>query len=185
MTSTGSGVANGVHAYRDIRTSMYIIEPIHKQHRRKAFDCGKPGLNEYLSRFARQNDKKNIAKTFVAVDDDGLVKGYYSLCTSQVEFEELPDSFSGSLPEYPIPAALVARLAVDRGALGQGLGARLLIDALQRVLTASAEMAVKVVIVDALDDEARRFYEHYGFMALPGQEYKLFLPIETIQAVFS
>lgn len=160
-------------------------EPIQKHHQRTAFDCGKPDLNEYLSRFARQNDVKNIARTFVAVDDDGVVKGYYSLCSSQVEFEELPDSLSTSLPEYPVPAALIARLAVDRNSSGQGLGAKLLIDALQRVLAASTEMAVKVVIVDAKDDEARSFYEHYGFIALPGQEYKLFLPIETIQALFS
>lgn len=161
------------------------IAPISKQHQRRSFDCGKSGLNEYLSHFARQNDAKNIARTFVAVDDRELVKGYYSLCTTQVEFEKLADSLAKTLPQYPIPAALIARLAVDKKTLGKGLGARLLIDALQRILTASAEMAVKVVIVDALDDEARRFYEHFGFIALPGQEYKLFLPIETIQALFS
>lgn len=161
------------------------IEPIHKGHQRNAFDCGKDTLNDYLSRFARQNDEKNIAKTFVAIDGTGQVFGYYSLCTSQVEFAELPDELSRILPEYPVPAALIARLAVDRSTIGKGLGARLLINSLQRILTASADMAVKVIIVDALDDEARSFYKHYGFIALPGQEYKLFLPIETIQSLYS
>lgn len=163
---------------------MYIIEPISREHQRDAFSCGKPQLNTYLQRYARQNDEKNIAKTFVAVGDENKVSGYYSLCTASIEFEELPEEIRKQLPAYPVPAALIAKLAVDESFRGQGLGAKLLIDALQRIMAASNEVAIKVVLVDALDDEARDFYLHYGFIMLPGQDYKLFLPIETVAQLF-
>lgn len=164
--------------------SALRIEPISKAHQRKTFQCGKPPLDAYLQRYARQNDEKNIAKTFVAVDDSNRVLGYYSLCTASIEFEELPADIKLKLPAYPVPAALIARIAVDKSMRGQGLGARLLIDALQRIFSAAGEVAIKVVLVDARDDEARDFYLHYGFIQLPMQDYKLFLPIETIDQLF-
>lgn len=161
------------------------IEPLSKTHERKHFSCGKPLLDDYLQRYARQNDENNIAKTFVAVNAENRIVGYYSLCTSSIEFEELPEDLSKQLPHYPVPAALIAKLAADESLRGLGLGAKLLIDALQRILAASNEVAIKAVLVDALDDEAREFYLHYGFITLPGQDYKLFLPIETVAQLFS
>ena len=163
---------------------MYIIQPISKSHNRNQFSCGKPLLDDYLQYFARQNDEKNRARTFVAVDEENNVVVYYSLCTASIEFEELPEALARQLPHYPIPAALIARLAVDEKFRGQGLGAKLLIDALQRIVTAANEIAIKAVLVDAMDEEARNFYQHYEFIALPGQDLKLFLPIETIQQLF-
>lgn len=177
-------VAPGVHASRDISASMHVTEPISKYHTRSEFSCGKPQLDEYLHRFARQNDEKNISKTFVAVDDEGKVFGYYSLCSATIEFEEVPENIKKNLPQYPIPAALIARLAVDRALHGQGLGAKLIINALQRIASVSEELAVKVVLVDAMDDEAREFYKHFSFIELPNQAVKLFLPIETVLQVF-
>lgn len=171
-------------AFRDIRTSMYISQPDYKTHHRNAFSCGKPELDVYLQRFARQNDERNIAKTFVAVDADNLVLGYYSLSSASIEFSELPEAQRQSIPAYPVPAARLARLAVDESMKGQGLGAKLLIDALQRIVTASQEIAVKYIIVDAMDDDARNFYKHYEFIELPEQDLKLFLPIETVKHVF-
>jgi len=156
------------------------IEPISKLHNRKDFKCKKKALTQYLHRFARQNDENNIAKTFVAVDDDNKVIGYYSLSTASIEFEDLPEDFIKGLPRYPIPAALIAKLAVDSNVNGQGLGSRLLIEALQNILTASEEIAVKVVLVDAIDEEAKGYYLRFGFIELPGNDLKLFLPIETI-----
>jgi len=160
------------------------IEPISKTHERKTFNCGKPQLDEYLHRHARQNDEKNISKTFVAVNDENIVVGYYSLCTSSIEFEELPDEIRKQLPNYPVPAALIAKLAVDENLRGQGLGSKLLIDALQRIMSASREIGIKAVLVDAIDDEALTFYQHFEFIELPDQDLKLFLPIETIQQLF-
>ena len=157
------------------------IEPISKTHERKTFSCGKPQLDEYLHRHARQNDEKNISKTFVAVNDENIVVGYYSLCTSSIEFEELPDEIRKQLPNYPVPTALIAKLAVDESLRGRGLGSKLLIDALQRITSASREIGIKAVLVDAIDDEALAFYKHFEFIELPVQDLKLFLPIETIQ----
>jgi len=161
------------------------IEPIAKLHNRKNFKCKKESLTHYLRRYARQNDESNIAKTFVAVDGDNKVFGYYSLSTSSIEFEDLPEEFAKHLPRYPIPAALIAKLAVDLNVEGQGLGSKLLIGALQNILAVSEEMAVKVVLVDAIDEEAKSYYLRFGFIELPGKDLKLFLPIETISQLLT
>jgi predicted N-acetyltransferase YhbS len=161
------------------------IEPVSKLHNRKDFKCRKDPLTQYIQRFARQNDENNIAKTFVAVDDDNNVLGYYSLSTASIEFEDLPEDFAKGLPRYPIPAALIAKLAVDSDVGGQGLGSRLLIEALQNILAVSEEMAVKVVLVVAIDEEAKGYYLRFGFITLPGKDLKLFLPIETISQLLT
>ncbi len=84
---------------------------------------------------------------------------------------------------YPIPAALIGKLAIDISVQGHGLGARLLIDALGRILRAASEIAVKVVLVDALTEEAKAFYQHFGFVEFKEQPMTLFLPIETVGAL--
>jgi len=163
--------------------SLQVV-PITKQHVRNHFDCGNPVLNEYLSKYARQNHENNMAKAFVAVGDDLQVLAYYCVSTASIEFEELPEKLKKNLPKYPVPAALIGKLACDLSMKGRGLGARLLIDALQRIVVSANELAIKVIIVDAIDDEAQRFYQHYGFMALDGQDKKLFLMIETATKLF-
>lgn len=160
------------------------IEAISHQHLRDQFDCGQPPLNEYLLRYARQNDDNNIAKAFVAVDDENRVLGYYCISSASVEFEELPEEIAKGLPRYPMPAALIGRLACAKSMQGKGLGARLLIDALQRINATSEQIGIKAVIVDAINQGAKKFYMRYGFMELRNQESKLFLPIETIKRLF-
>ncbi|GBE45285.1 acetyltransferase (GNAT) family protein [bacterium BMS3Bbin11] len=127
---------------------------------------------------------KNISKTFVAINDENRILGYYSLSTSSIEFEEIPDKLSRKLPHYPVPAALIARLAVDSRVEGQGLGARLLVEALKQILTASKKLAIIVVLIDAIDEKAKGFYLHFGFIELSGHDLKLFLPFETIDQLF-
>ena len=156
------------------------IEPVAKEHNRKNFTCKKQPLADYLHRHARQNDERNISKTFVVVDDKNTVQGYYSISSASIEFEELPEDYTRNIPKYPVPAALIAKLAVDTNYEGQGLGSRLLIDALQRILTTSEQLAIKVVLVDAIDEEAKGYYLRFGFIEFPGHNLKLFLPIETI-----
>lgn len=155
-------------------------EPIQKRHKVKSFDCGEQSLNEYLQKYALKNDQRNISKTFVLIDNDVQIIGYYSVCASSVEFSELPDDVMERLPKYPVPAALIARLAVDSSEQGNDYGARLLIDALHRIVQTSEEFGIKVVIVDALHEKARAFYERFGFLSFPGNDLKLFLPVETI-----
>lgn len=163
---------------------MFKLEPIKKHHRRETFDCGDPAINEFLKKFARQNDERDIAKTFVAVDAEQKVLGYYSVSAASLEFSGLPGAVAAQLPRYPVPAARIGRLAVDRSVQDSGLGARLLIDALKRIYLSSGQVAVKVVLVDALNEPARAFYEHFGFIPLPGEQFKLFLPIETMAGLF-
>jgi predicted GNAT family N-acyltransferase len=157
----------------------YPIEPLAKHHDRARFDCGTGKLNDYLRKYARQNDDKNISRTFVAVDSKNTIKGYYSISTSEVEFAELPDEIGKRLPKYPVPAARIGRLAIDKTAQGTGLGKRLLIDALVRIAGISGQIGVKVVVVDAKDDKAKEFYQYYGFQEVRDNPLKLFLPIET------
>ena len=165
-------------------TDALRIEAITRAHDRKGFTCSSPALTDYLRKHARQNDENNIAKCFVAVDDDDKVLGYYTLSTSNIEFENLPDDITRRLPKYPNPAALLGKLAVDKSVEGQGLGSRLLIDALQRIHEVSEELAIKVVLVDAIDEEAKAYYLRFGFLAIPGHDLKLLLPIETVNALF-
>jgi predicted N-acetyltransferase YhbS len=166
------------------RNNELRIEPISRSYRRKGFNCENPSLNDYLHQFARQNDKHNIAKTFVAVDDKSNVYGYFCLSATSIEFEELTDELSRQLPGYPVPACLIGKLAVDVNHKGKGLGARLLVEAFQQILTASEAMAVKAIVVDAIDEQAKHFYKHFGFLELTGHKLKLFLPIETIGKAF-
>ena len=107
------------------------FEPILKEHQRKNFDCGYPSLNQYLKKYARQNHQKGMAKTFVATRPDLPLKvdGYYTISSSIIEFAFFPESYQQRMPKYPIPAALIGRLAVDNPAKGQGLGTELLVDA--------------------------------------------------------
>jgi len=160
------------------------IEPIARQHVRDQFDCGEDSLNQYLAQFARQNDQSNIAKTFVAADAANAVLGYYSISSASIEFSSISAEMQKGLPMYPVPAARISRLAVDHSSRGSGSGAQLLIDALQRIYRVSNEMGIKLLVVDALNDSAKSFYEHYGFTQFPKQGLTLFLPIETLNVLF-
>lgn len=164
-------------------TDTIRIIAIGENFRREDFDCGEERLNVYLHRYARQNHEKNIARTFVAVDDKRRVLGYYSLASASIEFESLPAGHARRLPRYPIPAVRIARLAVDRSMQGKGLGARLLVDALRRILMVSAEVGVHAILVDAKNDKAREFYRRYGFIELRDEPMTLFLPLETVRAL--
>ena len=156
-----------------------VIAPLGKQHDRKAFDCGEQSLNQYLHRYAGQDIRRRVNRVFVAsfLDRPQQVVGYYSLSAGSLDATDLPEALERRLPKYPVPAALLGRLAVTQSCRGKGLGSILLVDALQRVAQASQVMAVYTVVVDALNAEAARFYAQFGFTPLPSQPLKLFLPI--------
>lgn len=155
---------------------------IAKNHQRAAFDCGYPILNEYLKRYTRQNHNKGIAKTIVAISASGGLKidGYYTVSSSVIEFESLPESYQRRMPNYPILAVLIGKLAVDNSVKGQGLGRELLVDALYRTVRASGEIGIFAVRVDAIDLQAKEFYLKHEFIPFQDRELSLFLPIETI-----
>lgn len=157
------------------------IEPLGAHHDRAAFSCGEPALDTYLQRQASQDVRRRVAQVFVAIGDvPRRIVGYYSLSAASFEKDHLPPAAARRLPHYPVPAARLGRLAVDRTVQGRGHGETLLVDAIQRVLRASAAIAVHAIVVDAKTDRARAFYERYGFQALPTTPRRLFLPIETV-----
>lgn len=157
--------------------------PLQKGHDRSAFDCGKPELNDYLKRFARQAQEKDGAKTYVVLESNCVI-AYYSLVVGDVEWQDCPDEIRKGLGKYPVPVLVIARLAVDIHYHGKGFGIGMLKDAFLRALQVSDIAGVAAVIVDAKDDEAKRYYEdkRLGFKPMPGDPMRLFIPLRTIRA---
>lgn len=160
----------------------FIIAPLGKQHDRKSFDCGEHSLNQYLHRYASQDIRRRVNRVFVASPPDATqqVIGYYSLSAGGLDATDLPEEFRRRLPRYPVPVVLLGRLAVAKSHQGKGLSAILIADALQRIVQASRVMAVFAVIVDALNDRVAEFYQQFGFIPLPSQPLKLFLPMDSV-----
>lgn len=145
----------------------------------KGFSCGVAALDDYFKQFAKGNHTKNIGKTFVLMVDN-VIAGYYTTSMGSVDFFSLPDEFSANFPKYPIPIARIARLAVDTKKQGQGWGAFLLADALNRIRDASSLIAAFGVVVDAKDEKAKAFYMKFGFIPFPNNSLCLFLPTVSI-----
>ena len=158
------------------------IEPLSADHDRNGFDCGDDILNGYLQRQAMQDMRRNVSRVFVARQARSRrVVGYYTLSAASFRRQDLPEAEARRLPYYPIPAALLGRLAVDRDHQGLGLGKFLLFDAFHRVLQASEVLAVHALIVDAKHDQARDFYRQYGFLSFPDTPSRLFIPVDTLR----
>lgn len=155
------------------------ITTLNTQQQRKQFDCGETSLNNYLQQYARQNIKHRINKVFVAtpVDCATTIMGYYTLSAGSINVADLPLLLKQRLPNYPVPVALLGRLAVDKNYQGQGLGTILLADAIQRVEQVSEILAVYAIVVDALNATAAAFYQQFGFIPFPEKPLKLFLPL--------
>ena len=142
------------------------------------FQCGNQPLNDYIRRYASQDVRRNVARVFVATPkiDPQLLVGFYTLRAGSVSCTTLPPSLAKKLPRYPIPVALIGRLAVDSKFQGKGLGSILLADACLKVAQASSVLAMAGIIVDAKDDAAITFYQHFGFVLLQGESNRLLLP---------
>lgn len=157
-----------------------VIEPLDPGHDRESFHCGEPSLDAYVRRQASQDIRRRVAQTFVAIGEtSGEIAGYYTLSAASFEKEEMPPELAKRLPHYPVPAAVLGRLAVAQHYQGSGMGEALLIDAARRVVHASKTIGVYAIIVDTLNDRARSFYERYGFQAFPSKPDRLFLPLQT------
>ncbi len=159
---------------------MLEFQMLTKSHDRRDFDCGIPSLNQYLLRSARQNQDKDMGRTYVLVEEGrSRVWGYYTLSSSTIDFEEYPQS--AGLPQYPIPAVLLARLAVDKQRQGEGLGRDLLLHALNTARRHADSVAAAAVVVDALDEAAQAFYEKHGFQPLNKAGRHLYLTMKNIR----
>lgn len=148
------------------------------------FECGSPQLDGYIRRFASQDLKRDVARVFVAlpVDEPRRIAGYFTLSAASVAAATLPEALRRKLPRYPVPVALLGRLAVDVDFQGQGLGSILLADACIKVAGAGEVLAVAGLVVDAKDDSAIAFYRHFGFIPLTGQPARFLLPRKAFPA---
>jgi GNAT superfamily N-acetyltransferase len=159
-----------------------VIEPLGKHHDRARFSCGQPDLDDWFRHRASQDQKRNVARVFVAVAPEGVV-GFYSLSSLSLSLENLPEEVVHKLPRYgAIPAALIGRLARDERVRGQGVGELLLADAIQRILGVGRSIAVFAIVVDAKDERAVHFYRAFGFRVFPLQPKRLFLLTATAAA---
>lgn len=163
------------------------IEPLQREHDRARFHCGEAALDEYLARFARQNQESGVSRTFVAVcaPEPARILGYYSLTVGAIDKANLPPAAARRFPNFPLPIARLARLAVDRSRQGQGLGEDLLLDALSRCLRVAEDVGIAAVLIDAKHERAKAFYARYEFDALPDHPLILWLPLAALRKLFA
>lgn len=163
------------------KLSLSTVEPICESHDVSRFDCGiHESLNDWLRRFALINQKNESARTYV-VHRGGSVVGYYSISAGSVSVEESPARVAKGLARHPIPVILLARLAVDKNEKGRGLGKALLKDALARIAQAADIVGARAVLVHAIDEPARKFYEHFDFEPSPIHELQLMLLMKDLR----
>jgi GNAT superfamily N-acetyltransferase len=146
------------------------------------FACREESLDRWLHRYAGQGERRDATRTFVATDEPGRVLGYYTLVVGQLERVEATEAVRKGLSRhFPIPVAILARLAVDGSSQGQGLGASLLNDALERICRAAQEVAVRAVVVHAINHAAVDFYERFGFRGLSAAPRSLMVTLAELK----
>lgn len=141
-------------------------QPLAASHIISEFDCGEASLDDWLKRRALINQVSGASRTFVVVDQDKRVCGYYALAAGAVAHQLATGAVRRNMPD-PIPVLILARLAVDRHAQGIKLGAGLLQDAVNRAGSVALNAGVRALVVHALNEKARAFYEYYGFGISP------------------
>jgi GNAT superfamily N-acetyltransferase len=168
------------------RPRRYRVQALGKQHERIGFSCGVDALDRYLREQAGQDARKRVAAPFVLCEGrSNSVLGYYTLSALGIDVGAWPANVASKLPKYPVvPATLLGRLAVDLRLRGKGAGEHLLMDALHRALEASREVASVAVVVDAKNESTAAFYRRYGFIPFADEEYRLFLPMATVERLF-
>jgi GNAT superfamily N-acetyltransferase len=165
---------------RSPKKPVFVIDTLSREHDFSGFDCGNPALTVWLQKYAWTNQQADSARTYVALEGDRVV-GYYALTTGSVHKHESPQRIGKGLANHPIGIVLLARLAVDRTQQGRGLGKALLFDALTRIKEAADIVAVRAVMVHAIDEAARRFYEHFGFEPSPLDPFQLLLLLKDVR----
>ena len=165
----------------------FLTIALNAKHKKSDFACGESYLDEYLQKYASQDQKRKEAAVFVLTDAERVVIGYYTLSAIHIPLEEFSAGQLKKLrlsPYQKKPATLLGRLAVHQGSKNMRLGELLLIDALKRSYYQSEQVGSMAVVVDALHEQAARFYLTYGFVAFPDNPLRLFLPMKIIGQLF-
>jgi GNAT superfamily N-acetyltransferase len=157
------------------------VEPLCRAHDISSFDCGKhESLNLWLKKYALQNQGNDSARTYVVHRGNSVV-GYYSISAGSIRKEQATSRTVHGLANHPIPVALIGRLAVHKTEQGKGLGTALIKDALLRIDRAAEILGIRAVLVHALDQEARTFYEQFDFESCPDEELHLMLLMKDLR----
>ena len=158
------------------------IEKLRRDHAVDPFDCGQEALNRFLVRYAFQNQHAEASQTYVALMGDEVV-GFYTLVVAQVEHDDAPQRLGKGLARHPIPLMLLARLAIATSWRGKGLGSGLLKDAMLRTLQAADIAGIRAMAVHAKDDDARAFYQRFGFVPAPTDPHHLFVLLKDVRTI--
>lgn len=159
-----------------------LIEKLARHHAVDGFGCGNPALDRFLSRFALPNQQANASQTYVGVAGETVV-GFYTLVVGAVSHESAPARLAKGLARHPIPLMVLARLAVDVGWQGRGIGAGLLKDAMRRTLQAADLAGIRASAAHAKDDVARAFYERFNFVQSPADPLHLFILVKELRRI--
>lgn len=155
--------------------------PLTAAHLLAEFGCGEASLDEWVKRRALANQHSGASRTFVIADQDARIYGYYAMAAGAVSHQEATSNVRRNMPD-PIPVMVLARLAVDQRAQGIKLGAALLQDAVNRAVAVSHNAGVRALLVHAIDERAKQFYEHYGFQESPQHPMTLMLRLNSMKA---
>jgi len=160
---------------------MIKIELLDKSHDRKRFDCGNTQLNIFLQNTARQHITKGMSRTFVLINDKNSkeILGFYTLSICEVETDYLPPIIAKKYPDQ-VPALKLARCGVSKNYQHKGYGNYLIGNAVEKVIVISENVGIIGLFVDAKENQAKEYYEQFGFISLDGNPLILFLPIQTL-----
>lgn len=154
-------------------------EELTVRHDLSQFSSGKPALDNWLRQRALSNQQKGFSAVIVVCDGD-RVAGYYALAPTALTPSSLPRSVRTGQPPNPLPCILLGQIAVDRSWAGQGIGMGLLRDAYVRAISAARLIGGRILLVNAVDDEAQAFWRRRGFLPIKDDPNVLYRPITDI-----
>jgi GNAT superfamily N-acetyltransferase len=160
-----------------VSVQLSVPQSLAATHLLDGFNCGESSLDDWLRRRALTNHLNGASRTFVVVDPDQCVFGFYALAAGAVAHQDATSAIRRNMPD-PVPVMVLARLAVDARVQGIKLGAALLQDAVTRVRSVAENAGVRALLVHALNERAKQFYEYYGFRASPVDSMTLMLPLK-------
>ena len=161
-------------------TDGFRIEKLRRDHPIDGFTCGSAELDRFLICFAFGNQQANASQTWLGLYGSEVI-GFYTLVVGEVAYGDAPERLTKGLARHPVPLMLLARIGVSTVWQGRKLGAGLLKDAMRRTLQAADIAGIRAFAVHAKDDSARRFYEHFGFVASPTDPLHLFLLLKDLR----
>lgn len=171
----------------------FTIHPFDpKKHDRAAFSCGVPQIDNYLKLTAKKGSKADIVRIWVIIDENNNIVGFYGINMHAIQVDEMPASYAKKAMRHGVlPAAFIAMIGVDKKQQGNGIGSVLVADALSRIGRISDDIGTCAILLDVFNDgdkeavlRRKKYYEEFGFIPLPDQQLRLFMPIQTAKNLY-